>query len=138
MRPGFVLLANSNKFNTCLCEYCVNFEEKIQSISSEAARIGLSELSSLDKYDVINMTLCPRNSQEYHKLACLERKCDQCGPEKLNVLLLDQDKTFNWKRWETEKFVTKTQDGAELNAEGEVKKENKSKAKQSHHQKSAP
>ena len=116
----------------------MNFEEKIQSISSEAARIGLSELSSLDKYDVINMTLCPRNSQEYHKLACLERKCDQCGPEKLNVLLLDQDKTFNWKRWETEKFVTKTQDGAELNAEGEVKKENKSKAKQSHHQKSAP
>ena len=129
MRPGFVMLANSNKFNTSLCEYCVNFEEKIQSVSSQAARMGLSELSSLDKYDVINMTLCPRNSGDYHKLACLERKCDQCGPEKLNILVLDtQDKILNWKRWETEKFVTKSQDGAELNAEGESKKgENKCK-----------
>ena len=129
MRPGFVMLANSNKFNTSLCEYCVNFEEKIQAVSSQAARMGLSELSSLDKYDVINMTLCPRNSGDYHKLACLERKCDQCGPEKLNILVLGtQDKILNWKRWETEKFVTKSQDGAELNAEGESKKgENKCK-----------
>ena len=57
---------SAHKFNACLCEYCINFEEKVQAIRKEAKKQGIANLENVDKYDIINMTLCEQQDTGYH------------------------------------------------------------------------
>lgn len=38
-----------------------------------------------DKYELLDLTLCPKDDNPYHKLDCIYRTCDRCG-----VHLLDK------------------------------------------------
>lgn len=55
--------------------------------------------------EAVDLTLCQWNDgQEYHKLKCLKRECDQCGVEKFPFLpeeISDEvEEHVIWKRYE--------------------------------------
>ena len=66
------------------------------------------------------MTLCEKgDDDEFHKKACIERKCSRCGVEKIDelygIILDDNGETpCTWKRWvasketnpKTDKLIT--------------------------------
>ena len=127
MRPGFILTVSAHKFNGCLCEYCINFEEKVQVLRREAKANGLVDLENIDKYDVINMTLC-EPLDGYHQAKCVGRQCESCGPQLLGQKLkeFDQSKEVVWKEWKSEKFVSKQSENKRKELEKkEMKKQQK-------------
>jgi len=114
MRPGFVLTVKNHRFNHCLCEYCVNMEEKLKVITAEVKKFGGEELPKLqDKYDLINLTLCDKDvGLKYYNPKCIARECESCGPHLLSqrlkpLLDAEEDTQVKWSVWLTEKFVTK-------------------------------
>ena len=58
-----------------------------------------------DHYRLAHVMLCEkRDDDEYHKKACIERKCSRCGMEKIRKLygiILDDNRETpcTWKRW---------------------------------------
>jgi len=115
MRPGFVVTVKNHRFNNCLCEYCVNIEEKLKVLNIEANKIN-SDLPKINsKFDLINLTLCPIESGKFHKKICTKRLCKDCGPKLLSKtfkpLIEDLgEKEVKWSIWMTEKFVNKDKD----------------------------
>jgi hypothetical protein len=120
LRPRFLLTVNSRAFNQCLCEYCLNIENKIQALKSVAQRQGTT-LSIKNKYDISNKSMCPPIPEDAEfDVECIERTCNICGTHLLREVLssLDRSCGITWKLWENKKFPV--QDGAKSQTGGKV------------------
>ena len=66
------------------------------------------------------MSLCPKEEEDaYHKMACLERKCDQCGVHLMELLPEEESNegVVIWRRYEyvsTRKFLATGQEKKKL------------------------
>lgn len=114
MRPGFVLTVKNHRFNQCLCEYCVNVDEKLKVLVAHLQKSNFTSSTTLsNKFDLVNLTLCPKiDGKPHRQLDCIKRLCSDCSPCNLSRHLkpfLDEagDQEIKWSVWVTEKFVTK-------------------------------
>jgi hypothetical protein len=103
LRPHNLLTVDNHKFNQCLCEYCLNIENKIQAIKAVAQRQGTT-VSICNKYDISTKSLCPPVTEHSDFDAkCVERSCQTCGTHLLREELLsnlDGNSKVSWKVWE--------------------------------------
>ncbi|WAR08763.1 hypothetical protein MAR_018721, partial [Mya arenaria] len=80
VRPRQVLTMDRSKFQSCLCEYCVNVEFKLEALNKICNAEDLKELKIENKFDCLKMTLCPTEN-EFNDKQCYERNCAHCGEE---------------------------------------------------------
>jgi len=109
LRPKEVLTVNKTKFASCLCEYCLNIEFKIDVLRRAIKSHDIDHLCTIEsKYDAVDISLCEklRQDEEFHDRKCLERECDACGKQKLKTYLKplidaqsDAETPYVWKRW---------------------------------------
>lgn len=98
LKPSTCKPMTLHKHEACLCEYCTNILFKLQSLKFSCS----SKPIPMDKYRLSEGTLCPKQGANY-ALKCINRKCDNCGPEKfLESLDIIGQKTTqtSWWRWE--------------------------------------
>ena len=104
MRPQHIKLRSQVKYRGCLCEYCANMEHKITAINRVAHRHNLkSPLTTVKSLSKI--TLCDKGDSQFHKIECIERRCSQCGVNKIterlqNLLDAEHGDDLPWKKWE--------------------------------------
>ncbi|XP_053391572.1 uncharacterized protein LOC123539851 [Mercenaria mercenaria] len=102
LRPKEVLTVKHQKFMSCLCEYCLNAQFKIDSIN-QAMKYHKIDLEIESKYHAVAITLCDKLTGNSER-SCLERKCEECGTSKLKTFLnpliqADDSKEHTWKKW---------------------------------------
>jgi hypothetical protein len=102
-RPAYVLCIGKHKFNTCLCEYCINIEHKVQALGKLAKQIDVI-MPAKDKYELSDLTVC--SYDQIPAPDCLTRTCKKCGTSNLKEAFKDfnKEKTLLWKVWENKKF----------------------------------
>lgn len=107
MRPKEVLTVKQHKFSTCLCEYCLNVQYKINTLNSACIKMNKPNLKLANKYDCVGKTLCDKEAEDlFHKVECCKRNCKECGAQKLKEHFSDLNETsdlkasFKWKRWQ--------------------------------------
>ncbi|XP_033727671.1 uncharacterized protein LOC117317004 [Pecten maximus] len=106
LRPKEVLTVKEQKFNSCLCEYCLNVQYKLNALNLAAQKLKHPELKLENKYSCINKTLCPKaTDSKYHKLECIDRKCDLCSEDHLfehfePLIKADSEGKYDWQTWE--------------------------------------
>ena len=109
LKPYFVVPVRPCDRETCCCRYhvearylfksCMDFRKKITPLSEHFPIF--THLT-----DLTNHTLCPKtDGQEYHQLKCVERRCDDCGVNKLHLLedelsLTTESPNVEWMRYE--------------------------------------
>lgn len=103
-RPKQILTMDKEKFRTCLCEYCLNIEFKLESINRTCELENQKHLKLNDRFDCVKMSLCDKDS-DFNKRECLERNCSMCGVHKITTHFqplsqMSGEKTLKWKRWE--------------------------------------
>lgn len=103
LRPKHVLNQKHRKLFQCLFQYCENMKLKIQEINKLADKCKKPELKLKDKYSAVNESMCPKDGNRYHKLDCIDRKCNNCGvinlENKLVVLSENEAGNISWKKW---------------------------------------
>ncbi|WAR17871.1 LOW QUALITY PROTEIN: hypothetical protein MAR_032465 [Mya arenaria] len=103
-RPKEVLTMDKEKFRTCLCEYCLNIEFKLEAINRACSGENLKHLKLKDKFESIEKSMCEIKSGSTNK-ECYDRKCSSCGIHKITkhfqvLIKKDGEKDVKWKRWE--------------------------------------
>ncbi|XP_071153191.1 uncharacterized protein [Mytilus edulis] len=109
LKPYFVVPVRPCDRETCCCRYhvearylfksCMDFRKKITPFSEHFPIF--THLT-----DLTNHALCPKtDGQEYHQLKCVERRCDDCGVNKLHLLedelsLTTESPNVEWMRYE--------------------------------------
>ena len=104
LRPKYVLTQKHQKLFQCLCEYCENVKLKLTSLNKLVEQSGRLDLKINDIYEAVDETMCKKEKEErYHKLSCIDRKCDQCGTnllkEKLEPISNDEVSVVKWNAW---------------------------------------
>lgn len=99
-RPKEVLTMDKEKFRTCLCEYCLNVEFKVDVLNRVCGNNNLKQLKLEDKYDCVQKTLCDTVQK-----SCYERTCNDCGVTKIRehfkpMIQQIGESNIKWKRWE--------------------------------------
>ena len=111
LRPQNVKITNSKDLITCMCEYCVNILQKLNSLRRIPPNKKGPNFPKLPStvYELNELTMCQQKS-----LLCAERQCNGCM-NKIDRDLLDkiEKSTVNihikWVRYEkTERLVLKT------------------------------
>ena len=107
LKPEKCINMSHNKFITCLCEYCVNIDLLVKSLS----RYNILPEKAVSKYDVLNMTLCQDldvSNMGSDQFMCIERKCMSCGIKKLLDQLNHSDENIQIKydNWVTANSTT--------------------------------
>ena len=120
----FVVAPRSQDKITCCCRLHVEtrmvFQSCIKFRRSVIAKNGQDENCPILEHlnDVVNKTMCPKaESNSYHRKECVNRECDRCGVNKLELLNEEKDVRHNaplvtWQKFE---YVPlgQTQDGQE-------------------------
>ena len=101
-RPRHVVPMVKTKLNQCLCEYCVNVELKLGVLNRKLK-------VNFDKHKLVEISCCSKQegSSEYMR-RCIERKCQDCGTEKIMKKLkslaqeqnVDNLQILKWMKWE--------------------------------------
>ena len=105
LRPRNIKLAKYWKLFQCLCEYCENVKYLLETANNIAQAQRYAQCVLQDHYRLAHVTLCEKgDDEEFHKIACIERKCSSCGVEKIQELygpILDDNSETpcTWKRW---------------------------------------
>jgi hypothetical protein len=98
-RPKFVECARDAKYRQCLCKYCTNIELKLKTLNTVAKRSIIA-----DKYALRDITMCNKQG-EYHKIDCINRKCHDCGVDRIDLHLESlrpkYDERCVWFKWES-------------------------------------
>lgn len=124
LKPFFVKQARERDRKSCLCRKhveakivfgtCLKFRKetlKNREISTDDDSIIWTSLT-----EVAEKTLCPKQEgNTYHPIKCLERQCESCGVDKLELLPEEilQEGTVRWSRYEyipTGKFLSNGQE----------------------------
>ena len=125
LRPKHVLTQKNRKLYQCLCEYCENVKLKLKALNSTADQENVKDLKILNEYDAVNITMCEKEEgAKFHRIQCIDRKCDDCGiknlEEKLQPLI-SKDLHVKWNRWDLVKS-TNPKTGKEVTKKQEVLK----------------
>lgn len=82
-KPQNVETTNKRVWYGCLCEVCTNVELKLRSLTSMSVKLK-SDTRLGNKYDAVKKTLCEKEEADrFHKMECVQRKCERCGVEGL-------------------------------------------------------
>jgi hypothetical protein len=121
-RPSYVLCVAKHRFNTSLCEYCINIEHKIQALGKLSKEINIS-MPAKDKYELSDLTVC--SYEHVPAQECINRTCKKCGTSNLKIAFKDfgMEKTLLWKVWSTQKFHPSDKKRAKLEVSSEAEKE---------------
>jgi len=93
LKPFFVKAAKERDRKSFLCRKHV----EIKILFGDRMKFRRGVLTNKDQDEAVHvpvtiteaaeMTLCPKEEKDaYHKMACLERKCDQCGVHLMDLL----------------------------------------------------
>ena len=111
LRPKDILPSTRTRKQNCLCEYCANVDLKLEAIQRFAASRRLQDITYTDRYDLSRSTLCPRGENGEYKMACLERRCGDCGTSaidnKLRPLLETDTEQVTFFKWENVAYIHK-------------------------------
>ena len=58
--PNDILTVKEHKFNSCLCEYCLNVQFKMETINKACTSLKKEKLKLDNKYHCVELTLCPQ------------------------------------------------------------------------------
>lgn len=126
LKPFFVKAAKERDRKSCLCLKhveikilfgdCMKFRKAVLKTKDqdEAVRVPVTITEAAE------MTLCPNEEgHAYHKMACLERKCGQCGVHLMELLPEEESNegVVIWRRYEyvsTGKFLANGQEKKKL------------------------
>ena len=106
-RPKKILTMDKSKFQSCLCEYCVNIVFKLESLNKLSTEANMKDLQFDNKFSCLKMTICHTESDTdmFKDKQCIDRNCEECGVH--NIALHYQpliekmsDSVISWKRWE--------------------------------------
>jgi hypothetical protein len=116
-RPFFVRPVRQQDRQTCCCRYhvetkslfksCMNFRKKILSDKEdEIENVPENVVLFNSLSEVGDATLCPATEGNID-IACLDRKCDQCGVQNLQLLPEEKNKSDDapMVQWETYEYV---------------------------------
>lgn len=113
MKQTAIQPMSKNKLMTCLCEYCVNMELKIEAlktIKKRKARRGDVQSETEDvPVDKFKLTTCENATKK-----CFDRMCDRCGISNVNdtftkltngeTKLTNGEEKVSWLQWEVTKY----------------------------------
>jgi len=121
LKPFFVKQAKERDRKSCLCRKHV--EAQIVFKACMKFRTGLANRAASNDTDILRsvteaaeLTLCPKQDDDaYHKIECLERRCSECGVDKLKLLPeeLSDEGSVRWSRYvyvPTGKFLANGQE----------------------------
>ena len=123
-KPFFVVAPRSQDKITCRCRLHVEtrmvFQSSLKFRRSVIAKNGQDENCPIFEHlnDMVNKTMCPKvESNSYHCKECVNRECDRCGVNKLELLNEEKDVSHNaplvtWQKFEYVP-LDQTQDGQE-------------------------
>lgn len=106
LRPKEVLTVNKHKFNSCLCEYCLNVQYKLDTLNQVSQSMKKPELKVKSKYLCVEKSMCQKNTESnFAKMIFIERECNSCGESTLQkhfepLLEFNENDTCQWKCWE--------------------------------------
>ncbi|CAG2248145.1 unnamed protein product [Mytilus edulis] len=91
LRPKNVKTFCDQQLQQCLCEYCLNVELKLKTVNKLIGRSceNAEELKIKDKYCAVNIVMCPKGDNQYHKKDCIDGLCNICGEQKMRTHLKD-------------------------------------------------
>lgn len=110
LKPPQVRYISETNRRTCLCQICCNLSLKCETLQKLQTRLlkepefeVLATNMLYKKNYVSDATLC--KYEEFPDAKCIERKCDNCGTEKLLDLYRDllekaQGEIVNYSHWE--------------------------------------
>ena len=126
LKPFFVKAAKERDRKSCLCRKHV----EIKILFGDCMRFRKAVLKGKDQEEgipvpvtlteAVEMTLCPNvEGDVYHKMACLERECDQCGVHHMKLLPEEESNegTVIWRHYKyisTGKFLANSQEKKKL------------------------
>jgi len=105
LRPKHVLTMKKQTFNSCLCDVCLSISNKLRALKPHLT-------VDIDKYDLVDITLCPlAKDSEYRKMLCIKRDCPDCGVHLLQKYLSSHGitstlmaKKVKWHEWENRTY----------------------------------
>ena len=71
-KPKNIKPHNIKSWYSCLCEVCTNVDLKLKALNNYATSLVK------DKYNAVNITLCEKGDETFHKLRCVDRQCTEC------------------------------------------------------------
>lgn len=109
LRPKHILLSKHQKLIQCLCEYCSNIDEFLKVLNKACSQQNKPELK-LDRIKALNITLCDKGQQDFHKLECVDRACDHCNVSALRehfaaAVDASGDQPINHYQWVNQQFL---------------------------------
>ncbi len=96
----------------CVCIKCYNLEQKVTALNKMASKSSMPELKC-DLHTLSKETICPYESTGTPSVSCLNRKCTQCGIEKIQqkyrpltaINTIRREPRVKYYQWENAKEV---------------------------------
>jgi len=88
----------------CLCEYCENTDLKLKVINQVVQAKNL-DCKIRNRYHASGIIVCPPSdyARKLHKLACIDRKCQECGVDAVELYLqplnVAAENEVSWQVW---------------------------------------
>jgi len=51
---------------------------KIRSLNAFATKVKKTGMKIRDRYETVNITLCNKDANKFHKMECINRECGYC------------------------------------------------------------
>ncbi|XP_021351030.1 uncharacterized protein LOC110448874 [Mizuhopecten yessoensis] len=106
--------------NTCCCRKhvetrmlfrrCMDFRRKVTNGNDSDENEDDNSYPVYEHLsDIVDATLCAKGQNPYHKLNCLDRKCQSCGVKTLKLLPAETNDAGNiiWERYEYKEIAVK-------------------------------
>ncbi|XP_038055189.1 uncharacterized protein LOC119727393 [Patiria miniata] len=106
LRPKHIKSSTTNKLRGCLCEYCTNFNLKLQAVNNLCTAYSKQACRIHDMFTASDMTLCPKQpGKRFHELKCIDRRCNKCGVQAVSqhlhpLLEAAEGKVVKWSKWQ--------------------------------------
>lgn len=111
-KPFYVIEPRPQDRQSCCCcmhveicmlfKECMTFRREVLKGKPEAERKRYPVFEHIT--DLVEETMCNKGDAPYHKLACIDRQCEDCGIEKLQLLSEEKDTSLSASLVTWEKF----------------------------------
>lgn len=120
-KPFYVIETRPQDRQSCCCrahveirmlfKACMTFRRNLLKGEDETETYPVYEHLS----DLINETLCNKGDVSYHRLACTNRQCENCGVKKVKLMPQEEDTSQSALdvKWERFEYVSIATDGDE-------------------------
>ncbi|MES9901055.1 MAG: hypothetical protein ABW168_00060 [Sedimenticola sp.] len=116
-RPSNILTSKHQPMYSCLCDVCTNIDLKLRTLNNFSDKVKKPEMKIRDRYQAVNITMCDKGENKFHKIDCINRQCGDCQTDllmaHLQPLLQEHgNETVEFAKWE--KAKTKSRQGKEV------------------------